>query len=144
MKGTSVPEQTILFYTRKYITPNVKNNKDKVNRYTADVSFEYNRRLYDVEYDSYSQHHEKQEKDEDRNVAFKEHNYTVIRFRDKNLPILKNCINISLDFPNYSKKTLQKVKDSMELYLSMFNIFVDVNIYEDIEIIRQMYRDYND
>ncbi len=85
MKRTSVPEQAILFYTRKYIDKDAENNRLQVSRYTADISFHAKNQVYIAEFDSYSMHHERIENDMERDEAFQKAGYKVIRLRDNGL-----------------------------------------------------------
>lgn len=145
MKNTSVPEQAIFFYTKKYLDENAGNNRLRIERYVADVDFEYDGEKYAVEYDSYSHHHdkEKEEKDRKKDLLFSEHGYKTIRFRDANLPFLETTnVNIRMIFDNYTKKMLKSASDAINEYLKLFDVQETIDVKEDLNVIRKMYNDY--
>ena len=139
MKKTSVPEQTLLFYIRKFLDPAAQNNSFRLENYVADIVFTYRGQKYNVEYDSFSQHMDRFEKDELRNSVFSRHGYTVIRMRDAGLDAIPNCINISFIFPNYSKKALRQASSGVMELLSLFGINETIDITVDLDIIKDMY-----
>ena len=144
IKRTSVPEQAILFYTRKYIDKNAQNNKVKVVKYTADVSFCYNGQPYVVEYDAYSTHHTRIENDKERDKIFQEAGYKVLRFRDNGLPFLDTCHNIRLVFDNYSQRMLDNANMGLNEYLSYFECKEKIDIRDHLDVIKSMYRNYSE
>ena len=143
MKQTSVPEQAIFFYTCKYIDAKAENNQLRLERYTADVNFEYNGIKYIAEYDSYSQHHNKTEKDKERDLFFLKHGYKTIRFRDAGLDFLDSSyLNIRMVFDNYTKQMLDSANIAINNFLNHFGIMETIDIRNDLSVIRQMYRDF--
>ncbi len=142
MKRTSVPEQAILYYTRKYLDPCAKNNGLTVDRYTADVSFTFSGKNYIAEYDSYSMHHNRIDKDTIRDNTFAQAGYTVIRLRDAGLPFLETSINIRFVFDNYKQKMLDKANEGINEYLSHFGCCEQIDIRNDLEEIKHMYDAY--
>ena len=139
MKRTSVPEQALLFYIRKYLDPDAQNNYVRIDRYVADITFIYHGQKYNVEYDSFSQHNNSFEKDSIRNSVFTHHGYNVIRMRDSGLEPIPNCINISFIFPNYTKKSLRQASSGVMEFLSLFGIHEEIDIAADLETIKDMY-----
>ncbi|MEE1057537.1 MAG: DUF559 domain-containing protein [Acutalibacteraceae bacterium] len=139
MKKTSVPEQAILFYIRKYIDPFAENNAIRIGRYIADITFIYNNQKYNIEYDSKSQHIDRMEKDIERNKVFLSQGYNVIRMRDKGLKFIPNCINIRFDFQNYSKNSLIRANSGINELLALFGIYESIDISNDLKSIRNMY-----
>jgi len=139
MKKTSIPEQTIFFYIRKLVDPNAKNNSTKIGKYVADISLSFNGQLYDIEYDSHSQHKNKTDSDIKRNLVFADNGYFVIRMRDKGLEDIPHCININFDFQNYSKNSIIKANTGINNLLHFFGVNESVNIADDLELIKTMY-----
>lgn len=139
MKRTSVPEQALLFYIRKYLDPDAQNNLVRIERYVADITFTHHGQKYNVEYDSFSQHKDSSEKDYIRNSVFMNHGYKVIRMRDSGLDPIPNCINIPFIFPNYTKKSLQHASSGVMEFLSLFGIHEEIDITIDLETIKDMY-----
>lgn len=139
MKMTSVPEQAILFYIRKYVDSNAQNNNVRIERYVADITFTYRGQKYNIEYDSFSQHKDALEKDSIRNIIFANNGYEVIRMRDAGLEPIPNCINIPFIFPNYAKKALNQANVGLQELLSLFGIHEQIDIASDLALIREMY-----
>lgn len=139
MKKTSVPEQALLFYIRKYLDPDAQNNCICIDRYVADITFTYQGQKYNVEYDSFSQHKDSPEKDSIRNAVFMSHGYKVIRMRDTGLKPIPNCVNISFVFPNYTQKSLRQANYGVMELLDLFGIHQEIDIAADLETIRNMY-----
>lgn len=139
MKRTSVPEQAILFYIRKYVDPNAQNNIVRIERFIADITFTYRGQKYNIEYDSFSQHKDAHEKDGIRNTIFVNNGYEVIRMRDVGLEPIPNCINIPFIFPNYTKKALNQANLGLQELLSLFGVHEKIDIASDLAIIREMY-----
>ena len=139
MKQTSVPEQTIFYYAKKLIDSKAENNTVRIGRYTADVTFSYHGNIYDVEYDCFSTHSEREEKDIERDKVFIEAGYTIIRMRDKGLTMLPRVVNITFDFQNYSKKSIHIANEGINLFLSLFGVKELVDIGNDLETIKKMY-----
>lgn len=139
MKRTSVPEQALLFYIRKYLDPDAQNNLVRIERYVADITFTYHGQKYNVEYDSFSQHKDSSAKDSIRNSVFINHGYKVIRMRDAGLEPIPNCINIPFIFPNYTKKALNQANVGLQELLSLFGIHEQIDIASNLALIREMY-----
>ena len=139
LKRTSVPEQAILFYIRKYVDKDAQNNSVRVGRYVADIALVHKGKKYDIEYDSYSQHNKQLEKDQVRNLAFQGEGYTVIRMRDEGLVSVPNCINFSFVFPNYTKKSLLLAQEGLQELLNYFGIEEKISLESEITQIRKMY-----
>ena len=139
MKKTSVPEQAILFYIRKHVDPNAENNSVRIGRYCADITFTFGSKLYNIEYDSFSQHNGREDKDCERNNVFSQYGYTVIRMRDRNLPFVDNCHCIRFDFQDYRIHSLQKANEGINELLSFFGIEASVDIAQDLGEIKKMY-----
>lgn len=143
MKQTSVPEQALFYYIKKYIDKNALNNKTKINRYVLDITFLYKNQKYDIEYDSYSMHHNSYDKDIKRNEIIKKEGFIVYRMRDIRLSDLPNCINITMQFDNYSKKQCNNATNAI---VKLFNNIgvenYDIDVLRDLEIIKSMYYNY--
>ena len=137
---TSVPEQTIFFYVKKFIDPFAMNKSVRIGCYTADIVFCHKQQNYDVEYDAFSTHAGKVEADVARDKAFREAGYTVIRMRDRNLPLLPDVINIEFDFQDYRKPSILRANEGINRFLSMFECTEPVDISHDLESIRALYR----
>ncbi len=142
MKRTSVPEQAIFFYTKKYIDANARNNDVKIGCYTADVAFFCNGQKYIAEYDSYSQHYNKIDKDEKRDKVFIDAGYKIIRLRDKGLPFLTTSHCIRLIFDNYTPKMLDNANAGINEYLAFLGFKDKIDIRNDLEKIKAMYSNY--
>lgn len=139
MKRTSAPEQALLYYIRKYVDSEATNNVVRIEKYTADISFRYKGNVYDLEYDSYSQHSQKYEADIVRNEKFKENGYIVIRMRDRKLDFLPNCVNIRFDFQDYRKSSLLKAQEGIAELLAYFGIRDTIDFEQDSALFKQMY-----
>lgn len=143
MKKTSVPEQAILFYIRKYIDPYAENNSIRIGRYCADITFSFESILYNIEYDSYSQHKDREIKDQERNNVFIHNGYTVIRMRDKGLPFIDNCHCIRFEFQDYRLSSLRKANEGLNELLKLFGIETCIDITSDLKEIKSMYERYD-
>ena len=138
---TSIPEQTIYFYVKKYIDPFATNNLVRIGKYTADVAFTHHGSLYNVEYDAYSTHSKRFQADVLRDNVFRDNNYTIIRMRDRGLSFLPDVINILFDFKDYRKASIALANKGINQFLSLFNDDLIVDINNDLPIIRQMYKE---
>lgn len=138
---TSIPEQTIYFYIKKYVDSNAKNNF-RVGKYIADIVCSYNSCLFDIEYDAYSTHHNKLEKDMKRDKFFLNNGYKIIRMRDKNLSFLPSVINIRFDFLNYTKKSIDLANIGINELMKFFNVYKIIDINNDLETIKKMYKNH--
>ena len=140
---TSVPEQAIFYYVKKFIDPSATNNTVRISRYTADITFCHRNIKYNVEYDAFSTHSKSTEQDIIRDRTFQEAGYTVIRMRDRELAPLPGVINITFDFQDYRKKSILAANSGINQFLALFNISERVNISDDLPLIRQLYREKN-
>lgn len=92
-----------------------------------------------MEYDSFSQHKDSVDKDIERNNIFNEHGYKVIRLRDVGLSEIPNCINVSFEIENYTKKSLRKASLGIMELLKIFDINKEIDISANLNEIREMY-----
>ena len=144
MKRTSVPEQAILFYIRKYVDRFAENNNVCVGRYTADIALMFRGQKYVIEYDSGSQHADKMQKEMVRDKLFLEQGYKVIRMRDRGLDFVPGVVNFCFDFQDYKQKSIAKANEGINELLSFFGMKEKVDIASDLETIKEMYREYPD
>jgi very-short-patch-repair endonuclease len=143
MKTTSVPEQALYFYIQKFIDAHAQNNTVRIGKYRLDIAFCFNGKRYDVEYDSYSAHHNKIEKDIERNKQIQSENFLIYRIRDNNLPDLPYCKNIHMQFDNYSKKhCCQATEAIIQLFEDIGIVEYDIDVFRDLDIIKEMYHKY--
>ena len=142
MKKTSVPEQALFFYIRKFIDHDAKNNCVWIGKYCADITFNVDSVCYNLEYDSYSQHVNRASQDIARNRCFIQNGVRVIRMRDKGLPFIDDCTCIRFDFQDYRPQSLQKANEGVNELLRLFGVTEYVDIAHDIKEIRAMYNQY--
>ena len=119
---TSIPEQTIFYYIKKYIDKDAKNNF-QIEKYRADIFLSYCDKIYDIEYDAFSTHNNSIEKDMKRDEFMTRQGYFVVRMRDRNLPFLDNITNFRFDFQNYSKKSISLANQGIQSLLAFFNCY---------------------
>ena len=142
MKKTSVPEQAILYYIRKYVDSHAENNVLRVGRYLADVSLDFQGQKYTIEYDSDSLHTNKLDREIERDKLFSSEGYTVIHMRDRGIEFVPDAVNFRFDFQDYSKKSIAKANEGINELLAYFGVAERVDIFCDLETIRRMYREY--
>lgn len=142
MKRTSVPEQAILFYIRKYVDPTAENNTVRIGRYTADVTLSFQGQKYAIEYDSNSMHASKLQHEIERDKLFSAQGYTVIRMRDRNLDFVPNVVNFYFDFQDYRPKSLAKANEGINALLTFFGVTETVDLAVDLDTIKAMYQQH--
>ena len=142
MKRTSVPEQAILFYIRKFVDSHAENNTLRVGRYTADVSLTFQGQKYIIEYDSKSQHENRLDREIERDKLFVTRGYIVIHMRDIDLEFVPDTLNFRFDFQDYKPKSIAKANEGINELLAYFRVTERVDISDDLETIRSMYRNY--
>lgn len=97
--GTSFPEQALYFYVKKYFKDAI--NRDKTFNFELDI---YIPSLHTaIEYDGIAWHKHRQDDDIYKTAICKKYGINLIRIREEGLPIIDNCITISIKAnPTYS------------------------------------------
>ncbi len=132
---TSFPEQALFYYLSKYFN-NVQ------NRYIVSRNIELDifipTKSIGIEYDGRYYHHNKEQKEQEKNEYCKENNITLIRIREQGLRNYDNCICIERKEPEKESS----LDEAIRLVLKIIDesIEADVNILRDKSAITKSYK----